>query len=59
LQPVAVVLAAGIRAVRTLDGEPVSEGVVLTDKLRPARRGAQPIAVVERVDGYWRPLKLD
>lgn len=59
LQPVAVVLAAGIRAVRTLDGEPVSEGVVLTDKLRPARRGDQPIAVVERVDGYWRPLKLD
>lgn len=59
LQPIAAVLEAGIAAVRTLDGQPVTEGLILTDKLRPARRGAQPIAFVERVDGYWRPLKLD
>jgi hypothetical protein len=67
LQSVAAVLAAGIADVRTLDGRPVTEGLILTDKLRPARRGAQPVAFVERcpepvagwVDGYWRPLKLD
>jgi hypothetical protein len=67
LQPVAAVLSAGIADVRTLDGGRVTEGLVLTDKLRPARRGAQPIAFVEwrsepvdgRADGYWFPLKLD
>ena len=67
LQPVAAVLAAGIADVRMLDGRPVTEGLILTDKLRPARRGAQPIAYVERcpepvegwAEGYWRPLKLD
>jgi hypothetical protein len=47
-QPVAAVLAAGIADVRTLDGRPVTGGLVLTDKLRPARRGALPIAFVER-----------
>jgi hypothetical protein len=67
LQPVATVLAAGIADVQTTDGRPVTQGLILTDKLRPARRGAQPIAFVERchepidgsADGYWRPLKLD
>jgi hypothetical protein len=67
LQSVATVLAAGIADVRTTDGRPVTQGLILTDKLRPARRGAQPIAFVERCDepvdgpahGYWRPLKLD
>lgn len=67
LQPVAAVLAAGVADVRTLDGQRVTQGLVLTDKLRPARRRAQPIAVVEwcpdpvsgRAEGYWRPLKLD
>lgn len=67
LQSVRAVLAAGIADVRTLDGRRVTDGLVLTDKLRPARRGAMPIAFVEwcpeRVDGcvggYWRPLKLD
>lgn len=59
LQPVAVVLDAGIAAVRTLQGEPVAEGLVQTDKLRPARRGGRPIAVVEWAGSHWAPLKLD
>ena len=67
LRPVADVLAAGIAQVRTLEGRPVSAGLVLTDKLRPARRGAQPVAVVQWcrephadwTGGYWLPLKLD
>lgn len=67
LRPVPAVLAAGIADVRTLDGRRVTKGLILTDKLRPARRDAQPIAFVERCpepvegcsEGYWRPLKLD
>jgi hypothetical protein len=59
LQPVTTVLAAGIADIRTLDGRRVTDGLILTDKLRPARRGAQPIAFVEWAEGYWRPLKLD
>jgi hypothetical protein len=59
LQAVPDVLAAGIAAVRTADGRPVTEGAVQTDRLRPARRGGQPIAVVEREADHWLPLKLD
>jgi hypothetical protein len=75
LQPVAAVLAAGIADVRTLDGRSVTKGLILTDELRPARRGGRPVAFVERclecvegacpelaegsAQGYWRPLKLD
>lgn len=59
LQSVADVLEAGIAEVRTLDGHQVTKGLILTDKLRPARRGARPITYVERAEGYWRPLKLD
>jgi tRNA(Ile2) C34 agmatinyltransferase TiaS len=59
LQPVAALLAAGIAAVQTPDGEPVTSGVVLVDKLRPARRGARPLAVVEWAGDHWLPLKLD
>jgi hypothetical protein len=59
LQPVAAVLAAGVTLVRTADGQPVTEGLVLTDKLRPARRGGRPIAVVEWNGEHWLPLKLD
>jgi hypothetical protein len=50
LQSVDAVLAAGVADVRTVDGRPVTKGLILTDKLRPARRGAEPIAVVE-----WSP----
>ena len=59
LQPVSVLLAAGVTAVRTLDGRPVTDGLVQTDKLRPARRGGQPVAVVEWAGDHWLPLKLD
>ena len=59
LQPISAVLSAGIRAVQTLDGQPVTQGLIQTDKLRPARRGGQPVAVVEWDTDHWLPLKLD
>jgi tRNA(Ile2) C34 agmatinyltransferase TiaS len=59
LQPVSALLAAGIRAVQTTDGQPITDGLVQADKLRPARRGGQPIAVVEWSGDCWLPLKLD
>jgi len=59
LQSIPSLLAAGIQAVRTADGRPVTDGLVLADKLRPARRGGQPVAVVEWTGDYWLPLKLD
>ncbi len=59
LQPVAALLAAGITAVQTLDGQPVEDGLVQTDKLRPARRNGRPVAVVEWQEDHWLPLKLD
>ena len=59
LQPISALLAAGIVAVQTADGQPVTEGLVQTDKLRPARRGGRPIAVVEWAGDHWLPLKLD
>jgi tRNA(Ile2) C34 agmatinyltransferase TiaS len=59
LQPVEVILAAGIAAVQTHDGHMVTEGLVCADKLRPARRGGRPIAVVEWISDHWQPLKLD
>jgi hypothetical protein len=59
LQPISVLLDAGIAEVRTLTGQPVTEGLVQADRLRPARRDGRPVAVVESVDGIWMPLKLD
>jgi tRNA(Ile2) C34 agmatinyltransferase TiaS len=59
LQPVQAILEAGIVAVQTIDGQPVETGLIQTDKLRPARRGGQPIAVVEWDSDHWLPLKLD
>lgn len=59
LQPVSALLAAGIEAVQTLDGQPVTEGLVQTDRLRPARRNERSIAVVEWDGNCWQPLKLD
>jgi tRNA(Ile2) C34 agmatinyltransferase TiaS len=59
LQPVAAVLAAGISAVRTLDGRPVESGLVLADKLRPAQRAGEPVQFVDWREGHWEPLKLD
>ena len=59
LQPVSALLAAGIAAVMTLDGLPVRDGLVLAEKMRPARRGSQPVLYVEWDQEAWRPLKLD
>jgi hypothetical protein len=59
LQPVSTVLAAGVVAVQTFAGQPVGEGLVQTDKLRPARRNGLPVAVVEQRDDYWQPLKVN
>jgi tRNA(Ile2) C34 agmatinyltransferase TiaS len=59
LQPVSALLTAGIHHVQTLDGQPVTQGMVLTDKLRPARRGGLPVAVVQWENDAWQPLKLD
>jgi tRNA(Ile2) C34 agmatinyltransferase TiaS len=59
LQTVDAVLSTGIVAIRTEDGLPVRSGLILADKLRPARRGAQPILVVEWAENHWLPIKLD
>ena len=59
LQGVPALMAAGVSAVRTLDGSPVNQGLVLADKLRPARRGGMPVAVVKRDGDHWLPLKLN
>ncbi|MCA9936329.1 MAG: ABC transporter substrate-binding protein [Ardenticatenaceae bacterium] len=59
LQPVDALLAAGITAVQTLGGQPVHDGLVNADRLRPARRNGRPIAIVEWQDDHWFPLKLD
>jgi hypothetical protein len=59
LQSIEALLATGVAAVQTLDGSPVNRGMVMADKLRPARRGGKPIAVVERENDYWLPLKLN
>jgi len=59
LQPISALLAAGIAAVQTMDGQPVTEGLVLADKLRPARRNSHPILFVEKQEDHWLPLKLN
>jgi hypothetical protein len=59
LQPVAAILAAGIAAVQTATGEFVTEGMVQADRLRPARRGGRAVAVVQRQDDIWLPVRLD
>lgn len=59
LQTVDAVLEAGVDRFQTMDGRPVTEGAVLADKLRPARRGGRPVAVVQWDQDHWQPLKLD
>ncbi len=59
LQTVSALLRAGIAKVQTVDGQPVLDGWVDTERLRPARRAGHPIAVVEWVEDHWYPLKLD
>ena len=59
LQPVAAVLAAGIHQVCTAEGVEVSEGQILSDKLRPARRAGLPVQYVEWQGEHWLPLKYN
>lgn len=59
VQPISAILEAGIDGVQTLDGRPVTEGMVAIDRLRPARRGERAILFVEKVGDLWQPLKLD
>jgi len=59
LQTVGAILAAGVKAVITTNGEEVAEGMVSIEKLRPARRGGQPVAIVQRSEAHWQLLKLD
>jgi hypothetical protein len=59
LQPVSALLAAGITAVQTRDGHRVTQGLVHSDKLRPARRGGRAVLIVEWSGDYWLPVKLD
>lgn len=54
------VLAAGVKAVRTLDGNPITEGEIDTGgKVRPSLRDGQAVLYVERANGHWRALRLD
>lgn len=59
LQPVEAVLQAGIVRICTPDGAAVLDGQVMTGKLRPARRSAQPVLYVDRQSDFWQPLKID
>jgi tRNA(Ile2) C34 agmatinyltransferase TiaS len=59
LLPVAEILSAGVVSVKTLDGDLLTDGMILADKLRPARRNSQPVLFVEQQESFWKPLKLD
>jgi hypothetical protein len=59
LQPVEALLSAGVAAVMTMDGNSVEQGMVLADKLRPARRSGQPVQYVDWQGDHWQPLKLN
>ncbi len=59
LLPVEAVLDAGVTEVRTVKGETVTSGVMMSDKIRPARRGGKPVAYVEWNKDHWVPLKMN
>ena len=59
LQPVETLLSAGVAAVKTMDGQPVRQGMVLADKLRPARRSGVPVQYVDWQVDHWQPVKLN
>lgn len=60
LQPVQAVLNAGINEVKTLAEEPVETGLVIAEKMRPARRNGKAVLYVEKsLEGHYQPLKLD
>jgi len=59
-QPVEAIIAAGIAAVQTSEGQTVSNGLVETgDKLRPALIGGQPVLLVEPAAECWRAIRRD
>ena len=53
------VIAAGVAAIQTEAGRMVDQGLINTSKLRPARRGGRPVAVVTWGEDCWQPVKLD
>jgi len=57
LQTIETVLDAGVSAVQTVEGQPVKQGLVMADKLRPARRNGQPVALVNWAEDHWQPIK--
>jgi tRNA(Ile2) C34 agmatinyltransferase TiaS len=59
LQTIDVVLGAGVSAVQTSEGQPVVDGMIMADKIRPARRNGQPVALVHWDTDHWLPLKPD
>ncbi len=59
VQPVGVVLAAGITRVQTEDGTILRDGLIQCDKLRPALLGGEPVVVVRQAEGVWLPLRFD
>jgi tRNA(Ile2) C34 agmatinyltransferase TiaS len=59
MHPVSTVMAAGVEQIQTLAGDPVTDGMISTTKLRPARRGGRAVGVVQWDEDHWQPLKLD
>lgn len=58
-QEISTVISAGVSAVLTQDGTPVDQGLILADKLRPARRSGKPVLYVEWQADHWQPVKLN
>lgn len=58
-QPVPALLEAGVVEVISQAGVPIQQGLVMTDKLRPARRGGRPVAIVAPAGENWQFVKLD
>ena len=57
LHPLETVRLLGMPEIRTRQGQPVQQGLVLADKLRPARRQGRPVLYVEWSGEHWLPLK--
>lgn len=57
LQSIEAVLNAGVTGIQTVDGQPVVDGLILADKLRPARRNGKPVALVNWAEDHWQPIK--
>ena len=57
LQTIEAVLSAGVSSIQTVEGQTVEEGLILTDKLRPARRQGKPVALVNWQEDHWIPIK--